>query len=99
MSARIATTLAIAVAAALAGTAANGACTVKGPYRCADIASAVNLNSVPDIASKIAGEEPVSAKQGKSAIEPTAPAPYSGPIVGVTSGKLAPTIGYSWSLE
>ena len=59
----------------------------------------VNLNSVPDIASKIVNEEPISAKQGKSATEPTAPAPYTGPIVGVTSGKPAPTVGYSWSLE
>jgi hypothetical protein len=99
MSARIATTLAIAVAAAIAGTPANAACAVKGPYGCADTGSAVNLNSVPDIASKIVGEEPISAKQGKTATEPTAPAPYTGPIVGVTSGKRAPTVGYSWSLE
>ena len=99
MSARIATALAITVAAAIAGTTANAACAVKGPYRCADTGSAVNLNSVPDIASKIVSEEPIGAKPGKSATEPTAPAPYSGPIVGITSGKRAPTVGYSWSLE
>jgi hypothetical protein len=72
---------------------------VKGPYRCADTGSALNLNSVPDIASKIVSEEPIGAKQGLSATKPTALAPYSGPIVGVTSGKRAPTVGYSWSLE
>ncbi len=99
MSAQIATTLAIAVAAAMAGAAANAACIMKGPNGCADTGSAVNLNAVPDIARKIVGEEPISAKQDKSATEPTAPAPYTGPIVGVTSGKRAPTVGYSWSLE
>lgn len=99
MSARIATTLAIAVAAAVAGTAANAACNAKAPYRCADTGSPVNLNSVPDIASKIVDEEPISSKQAKSAAEPTAPASYTGPIVGVTSGKPAPKVGYSWSLE
>jgi hypothetical protein len=99
MSARIATTFAIVVAAAMAGTAANAACTVKGPYGCADTGSAVNLNSVPDIANKIVSEEPTGAKQGKSAAEPTAPGSYTGPTVGVTSGKRSPTVGYSWSLE
>lgn len=99
MSARIATILAIAVAAIILGPPANAACTVKSSDRCVDTGSPVNLNSVPEIASKIVNEEPVSAKQGKSATEPTAPAPYTGPIVGVTSGKPAPKVGYSWSLE
>jgi hypothetical protein len=31
--------------------------------------------------------------------EPAAALPYTGPIVGVTSGKRAATVGYSWSLE
>ena len=99
MSVRIATILAIALTAATAGAAANAACITKGPNGCADTGSAVNLNAVPDIARKIVGEEPISARQNKSATEPTAPAPYTGPIVGVTSGKPAPTVGYSWSLE
>jgi hypothetical protein len=72
---------------------------VGSSHRCADTGSPVNLNSVSDIASKIVNEEPISAKQGKPAAEPTAPAPYTGPIVGVTSGKPAPTVGYSWSLQ
>ena len=99
MSVRIAAILAMAVAATLPGAAANAACTAKNSYRCADTSSPVNLNSVPDIASKIIAEEPISAQQGKSATEPTVPAPYTGPIVGVTSGKPAPKVGYSWSLE
>ena len=100
MSARIAAIIAMAVAVTLPGVGAKGACVVGSSHRCVDTGSAVNLNSVPDIASKIVNEEPISAKQGKSATEPTAPAPYSGPIVGVTnSGKRAPTVGYSWSLQ
>ena len=99
MSARIAAILAIAVAATLPGVGAKAACAVGSSHRCVDTGSPVNLNSVPDIASKIVGEEPISAKQDKPATEPTAPAPYTGPIVGVTSGKRAPTVGYSWSLE
>ncbi len=99
MSARIAAILAMAVAATLPGVGAKGACAVGSSHRCVDTGSPVNLNSVPDIASKIVNEEPISAKQGKSATEPTAPAPYTGPIVGVTSGKPAPTVGYSWSLQ
>ena len=99
MSARIGAILAIALAATLPGAAAKAACAAKSSYRCVDTGSPVNLNSVPDIASKIVGEEPISAKPDKPAFVPAAPAPYTGPIVGVTSGKPAPTVGYSWSLE
>ena len=99
MSARIAAIIAMAVAATLPGVGAKGACAVGSSRRCVDTGSPVNLDSVPDIASKIVNEEPVGAKQGKSATEPTAPAPYTGPIVGVTSEKPAPTVGYSWSLQ
>ena len=99
MSARIAAILVITVAAAMPGAAAKAACAAKSSYRCIDTGSPVNLNSVPDIASKIVSQEPISAKQNKSATEPTAPAPYTGPVIGVTSGKRAPTVGYSWSLE
>jgi hypothetical protein len=97
MSARIATTLAIAVA--VAGTAANPACNAKGPNRCADAGAAVNLSSVPDIASEIVRQEPIGSKPDKPATAPAAAAPYTGPIFGLTSGKRAPTVGYSWSLE
>jgi hypothetical protein len=99
MSARIAAIIAMAVAATLSGVGAKGACAVGSSHRCADTGSPVNLSSVPDIASKIVNEEPISAKQGKLTTEPIAPAPYTGPIVGVTSGKPAPKVGYSWSLE
>lgn len=99
MSVRIAAILAIAVAATLPGAVAKAACAASSSNRCVDTGSPVNLNSVPDIASKIVGEEPIGAKQAKPAAEPTAPASYSGPIFGVTSGKRAPTLGYSWSLE
>ena len=99
MSARIAAILGIVVAAAMPGAPAKAACPAKSPYRCVDAGSPVDLNSVPDIARKIVSEEPISAKQDKPASEPAAPAPYTGPIVGVTSGKPAPTVGYSWSLQ
>jgi hypothetical protein len=98
-SVRIAAILGIAVAAAMSGAAAKAACPAKSPYRCVDTGPPLNLNSVPDVARKIVSEEPISAKQDKPASEPAAPAPYTGPIVGVTSGKPAPTVGYSWSLQ
>ena len=75
MSVRIAAILAIVVAANDAGAGAKAACAVKSSHRCVETGSPVNLNSVPDIASKIVGEEPISAKQAKPANEPTAPAP------------------------
>ena len=100
MSAWIATTLAIAIIAVTAGTAVNaGPCVQKRSNHCVDTGLAVDLNSVPDIIKKIVSEEPITQKQNKPAIEPAASTPYSGPIVGVTSGKRTPTVGYSWSLE
>ena len=99
MSVRIAAIVAMAVAATMPGAGAKAACAVNSPHRCADTGSPINLNSVPDIASKIIDEEPSGAKQAKSAAESTAPTPYTGPIVGVTSGKRAATVGYSWSLQ
>ncbi len=99
MGPRIAAILAIAVAATMPVAAATAACAAKSSYRCVDTGSPVNLNVVPEIMSKIVGAEPVSAKQDRPAAEPAASAPYTGPIVGVTSGKPAPKVGYSWSLE
>jgi hypothetical protein len=100
MSAWIATTLAIAITAVTAGTVVNaGSCVPRSSYHCIGTGLAVDLNSVPDITKKIVSEEPITQKQNKPAIEPAASTPYSGPIVGVTSGKRTPTVGYSWSLE
>lgn len=99
MGPRIAAILAIAVTATMPGATAEAACAPKSSYRCVDTGLPVNLNVVPEITNKIVGEEPISAKQGRPAAEPAAPAPYTGPIVGVTSGKPAPTVGYSWSLQ
>jgi hypothetical protein len=100
MSAWIATTLAIAVTAVTTGTVVNaGPCVPKRSYHCVDTGLAVDLNSVPDITRKIVSEEPITQKQNKPGIEPATSTPYSGPIVGVTSGKRTPTVGYSWSLD
>ena len=58
MSTWITTTLAVAVTALIAGNAANGGpCAPKTSHHCIDTSPAVDLNSVPDIAKKIAGEE------------------------------------------
>ncbi len=100
MSAWIATTLALAITAATAAaTAEAGSCGPKSSYRCADNGQSIDLSSVPDITKKIVGEEPVIQGQKKPVIDPAAASPYAGPIIGVTSGKRAPTVGYSWSLE
>ena len=99
MSAWITTTLALAIAAVLAGAAANAGCTPRGSGRCIDTGSGVDLNAVSDIASKIVNEEPIDNKHEKRITEPAAPTTYTGPIFGAAPGKRTPTVGYSWSLE
>jgi hypothetical protein len=100
MSVRIATTLVLAIAAVTAAAKADaGSCGPKYPYHCANNGQSIDLNSVPDITNKIVGQQPVTQTQKKPVYEPAATAPYNGPIVGITAGKRAPTVGYSWSLE
>ena len=98
MSAWITTTLALAISAVLTGSAGAG-CAPRGSGRCIDTGSAIDLNSVSDIASKIVNEEPIGKKQERRLTEPAGPAPYTGPIFGAAPGKRTPTVGYSWSLE
>jgi hypothetical protein len=100
MSAWIPTTLALAIMAAAAVPAADaGSCVPRKSSRCGDNSSAVDLNSVPDITKQIVNQEPAAQKQQTPAVEPTAAAPYTGPLIGITSGKPTPTVGYSWSLQ
>ena len=99
MSAWIATTLALAATAVLAGTPADAGCVPRGSGHCIDTGSAVDLNSVSDIASKIVGEEPGARKPEQPGSDAAAPAAYTGPMVGVAPRSRAPTIGYSWSLH
>jgi hypothetical protein len=99
MSAWIATTLFVAVTTVTAGaTAEAGPCGPKNSHPCADSGQSIDLSSVPDITKKIVGEESVIQSRTKPVNEPAAASPYSGPTIGI-SGKRAPTVGYSWSLE
>jgi hypothetical protein len=99
MSAWITTTLALAITAVLTGSTATAGCSPRGSGRCIDTGSAVDLNSVSEIASKIVNEEPIGQKQERQVTEPVAPTPYTGPIFGAAPGKRTPTVGYSWSLQ
>lgn len=99
MSAWIATTLVLAITAATVVAADAGSCGPKSLRECANNGQNIDLNSVPDITQKIIDEEPVIKRQAKPLNEPAPSAPYTGPIFGVTSGKRAPTVGYSWSLQ
>jgi hypothetical protein len=100
MSAWIATTLVVAITAVTAAaTAGAGGCGPKNSFPCANKGQSIDLSAVPDITDKIVGEEPVTQGKKKPVNDPAAASPYTGPIVGVTSGKRAPTVGYSWSLE
>jgi hypothetical protein len=100
MSAWIATTLVVVITAVtVAATAEAGSCGPKNSYRCSESGQGIDLSSVPDITKKIVGDESVTQSQKKPVIDPAAASPYTGPIVGITSGKRAPTVGYSWSLE
>jgi hypothetical protein len=99
MSAWIATTLALAITAMMAGGPADAGCVPRGSGHCIDTGSAVDLNSVSDIASKIVNEEPSGKKQQSRVTEHATPTSYTGPIFGAAPGKRTPTVGYSWSLE
>src|SRR5437879_1834354 len=100
MSAWIATTLVLVITAVTAAAPADaGSCGPKNPYHCSNNGQSIDLNSVPDITKRIVGEEPVIQSKKKPVSEPAATSPYTGPIFGVTSGKRAPTVGYSWSLD
>jgi hypothetical protein len=102
MSVRIATTLVLAITAVTAAAKVDaGSCGPKYPYHCTNNADgqSIDLNSVPEITNKIVREEPAIQSQQKPVNNPAAALPYTGPIVGITSGKRAPTVGYSWSLE
>ena len=100
MSAWIATTLVVVITAVAAATTAKaGSCWPKNSYPCTNNGQGIDLSSVPDITKKIVGEESPSQSQKNPVNNPAAASPYTGPIVGVTSGKRAPTVGYSWSLE
>jgi hypothetical protein len=100
MSAWTATTLVLAFATVTAAaTAEAGSCWPKNPYPCANNGQSIDLSSVPDITKKIVGEEATAQGQNKPVNNPAATSPYTGPIVGVTSGKRAATVGYSWSLD
>jgi hypothetical protein len=96
----IPSTLALPITTAIAATAVHaGPCLQRTSHHCVDTGSVVDLNSVPDITQQIVNQEPIAQKQKALSAEPPVLAPYTGPIVGVTSGKRTPTVGYSWSLE
>jgi hypothetical protein len=100
MSAWTATTLVLAMTVTnIAATADAGSCGSKNSQLCANNGQSLDLNSVKEITNNIVGNEPAVQTQYKSVKETPAASPYTGPIVGVTSGKRAATIGYSWSLE
>jgi hypothetical protein len=98
MSAWTAATVVLAMTAATVVVAEAGPCGPKSLRHCVT-GQNLDLNSIPDITQKIVGEEPVIKGKTKPLNEPAPSLPYTGPIFGVTSGKPAPTVGYSWSLE
>ena len=102
MNLRIATTLVLDIAAVMAAATVDaGSCGPKYPYHCTNNTGrqSIDLNSISDITNKIVRDEPAIQSQQKPVNNPAAASPYTGPIVGITSGKRAPTVGYSWSLE
>ena len=102
MNVRIATTLVLAIAAVMAAATVDaGSCGPKYPYPCTNNTGrqSIDLNSISDITNKIVREEPATQTPQKPVNNPAVGLPYTGPIVGITSGKPAPTVGYSWSLQ
>jgi hypothetical protein len=100
MSARIPTTLAMAIAALTSTVAADaGSCSQENSRNCLNFPAVLNFSSVPTISEQIVTEEHTDPKQQKLTIDPPAAAPYTGPTFGTSLGRRAPTVGYQWSLE
>jgi hypothetical protein len=101
MSAWIATVLAVAITAMAPIAAVNaGPCAPGSTHNCFNIPATINFSSVPEISKQIVSEEKTGQKPQHPAVEPPAPAPYTGPIFGVSPrpGRV-PIVGYNWSLE
>jgi hypothetical protein len=101
MSAWIATTIAVAAIAMSAITAVNaGSCGPGGTRNCFNLPTTIDFSSVSEISKQIVSEEKTGQKQKQPTGEPSAAAPYTGPIFGASPrpGR-TPVVGYSWSLE
>jgi hypothetical protein len=102
MSAWIATALTIAVSAMSAITAVNaGSCAPGTTQNCLHVPGKLDFSEVPVISQQIvSGEKKTTQKPKEQASEPSALAPYTGPIFGASPrpGR-TPVVGYSWSLE
>jgi hypothetical protein len=101
MSAWIATALAVATAAMSAITVVNaGSCGQGDTHNCFNLPTTIDFSSVPEISNQIVSEEKPGQKQKQPTGEPSAAAPYTGPMFGANPriGR-TPVVGYSWSLE
>lgn len=88
--------LAVAITAFLLlwGTVAEGACVPQRGHNC------LSFDRLPEISRQIIEREPLAASAKPKPAAASAPAPYTGPTVGVSNMvRRAPTVGYRWSLE
>ncbi len=93
--------LAITVVAALTtAEAGSGSCPPESSRNCLKSPAVINFNSVPEISKQIVSEEKPAQRAQKLTIDPSAPTPYTGPMVGTNPrpGR-TPTVGYYWSFE
>lgn len=93
--------LAFVLTAVWAATAVDaGPCARDKSRNCFDLPATINFNSVPEISNQIVNEEKIKQTPLKNPAEGSAPAPYTGPMIGTSPrpGRI-PTVGYYWSLE
>jgi hypothetical protein len=95
------TALAFALTTSWAVTAANaGPCARDKSRNCFDVPEKINFSSVSEISEQIVSQEKIPQKLQKLDKDPPAPAPYTGPILGVSPLRSkVPTVGFSWSLD
>jgi len=93
-------TAVLAVWIALPGPSGAGSCRHNSSHTCFRLPATVDFSSVPDISNEIVGDQPQSRPRQKSVIDPpSAPNPYTGPMIGVDGRVRAPTVGYYWSIN
>jgi hypothetical protein len=100
MKRRVPTALSLAFLTASAAAADAGPCAHGKQRNCLNLPATVNFSSVPDISDQIVGGEQAAQPPPAPVIAAPQPvAPYTGPMVGISTKARAPTVGYYWSIN
>jgi hypothetical protein len=77
-----------------------GSCRHVDLHNCFNLPATLDFSSVPDISSRIVGDEPDNRPAQHPLVEQQPAAePYTGPMIGVVNHVGAPEVGYYWSIH